>query len=129
MGATCCNSDNLDDRKDWVKSPTTRSNRDSHFSFSREEIEADKKRRDKVDEIWKEYDTNNSGVLEKEQAYEFLRKSLTEMAGKEPTQEEVKRNFETIDADANGVLDKEEVQRFLKGFEMGASLKMLLDFD
>ena len=31
--------------------------------------------------------------------------------------------------DANGVLDKEEVQRFLKGFEMGASLKMLLDFD
>ena len=88
MGAYCCNLDYRDESKNWEKSPSIRSNGDSLFSFNQEYIEsreADKKRRDKVDEIWKEYDTNNSGVLEKEEAYEFLRKSLTEMSGRKPT--------------------------------------------
>ena len=62
-------------------------------------------------------------MLEKDQAIKFLKKSLAEMSGTDPTKEEIEMNFVAIDVDGNGVLDKEEVQRYLKGFEMGAALK------
>ena len=34
-----------------------------------------------VNDIWDEYDTNNSGVLEKDQARLFVKQTLTEFVG------------------------------------------------
>ena len=143
MGGTCCassqpekelkysqNSPSIQKR---TESPTSMLNQKpsstnhnrkvSSISLSNENNEADIKRRQKVDSIWEEFDDNKSGVLEKDQAIKFLKKSLAEMSGTDPTKEEIEMNFVAIDVDGNGVLDKEEVQRYLKGFEMGAALK------
>ena len=86
----------------------------------------DAKERARVEEIWKIYDTNNSGVLEKEQAKAFLLDELKTMTGSEPTEDELERNFNIIDEDASGTLDKEEVLKFLKGFGLGFTLRNLM---
>ena len=85
-------------------------------------LERDETRREKVDKIWSQFDENGDGVLDKEEAYRFLRVSLKEFSGQEPSDEDIERNFESIDFDKNGVLDKDEVYRYLKGFEMGLKL-------
>ena len=86
----------------------------------------DAKERARVEEIWKIYDTNNSGVLEKDQAKAFLLDELKTMTGSEPTEDELERNFNIIDEDASGTLDKEEVLKFLKGFGLGFTLRNLM---
>ena len=82
--------------------------------------------RARVEQIWKQYDTNNSGVLEKDQAKAFLMDELKNMTGSEPTEDELERNFNIIDEDASGSLDKEEVLKFLKGFGLGFTLRNLM---
>ena len=86
----------------------------------------DAKERARVEQIWKQYDTNNSGVLEKDQAKLFLMEELKTMTGSEPTEDELERNFMIIDEDASGTLDKEEVLKFLKGFGLGFTLRNLM---
>ena len=86
----------------------------------------DAKERARVEEIWKKFDTNNSGVLEKEQAKAFLLEELTALTGTDPTDDELERNFNIIDEDASGTLDKEEVLKFLKGFGLGFTLRNLM---
>ena len=86
----------------------------------------DAKERARVEEIWKKYDTNNSGVLEKDQGKAFLMAELSSMTGVAPGDEELERNFNIIDEDASGSLDKEEVLKFLKGFGLGFTLRNLM---
>ena len=86
----------------------------------------DAKERARVEEIWVKYDTNNSGVLEKEQGKAFLMAELSELTGVAPGDEELERNFNIIDEDASGTLDKEEVLKFLKGFGLGFKLRNLM---
>ena len=62
----------------------------------------DAKERARVEEIWKQYDTNNSGVLEKDQAKAFLMDELKSMTGADPTDDE---------------LDNRAEQRFVAEFE------------
>ena len=82
--------------------------------------------RARVEEIFAKFDTNQSGVLEKEQGIAFLRVELEHMTGAEPTEDELERNFAIIDEDASGTLDKEEVLKFLKGFALGFTLRNLM---
>ena len=86
----------------------------------------DAKERARVEEIWKKFDTNKSGKLEKDQAKLFLLEELASLTGAEPTDDELERNFNIIDEDANGSLDKEEVLKFLKGFGLGFTLRNLM---
>ena len=80
----------------------------------------EKKREDEewehVEEIWREYDVDNSGKLDKEEAFTFLRVMLKEYTGKDPTDEELERNFQMMDYDKSGDIDKAEAQKFIKGF-------------
>ena len=82
--------------------------------------------RARVEEIFAQFDTNKSGVLEKEQGIAFLKVELEHMTGAEPTDDELERNFAIIDEDASGTLDKEEVLKFLKGFALGFTLRNLM---
>ena len=83
----------------------------------------DIERQAKVERIWKEFDVDGDGKLKREEAYNFLRSNLKEMSGREPTEQQLEKNFNIIDADKSGDLSKKEVYRYLKGFEMGAILK------
>ena len=53
---------------------------------------------------------------------------LKEYTGKEPSEEEIQRNFDNMDADNSGDIDKEEAQKFLKGYELGRQLLNLHDW-
>ena len=86
----------------------------------------DQKERKRVEQIWAKFDTDNSGVLNKEQGKLFLQQELETMTGQPPTDEEIERNFSIIDEDGNGSLDKEEVLKFLKGFGLGFTLRNLM---
>ena len=61
-----------------------------------------------VDDIWKKYDTNNNGVLDKKEAYAFLDDMMKEVTGQATTQEEIESNFRILDEDHSGDVSKEE---------------------
>ena len=82
-----------------------------------------------MQEIWNQYDDDDSGKLEKAEAFEFLRLVLKEYQGKEPTEEELERNFNLMDYDGSGDIDKKEAQKFVKGYQLGNTLRDLLSVD
>ena len=93
--------------------------------LSKSAIEDDAERK-RVEEIWKKFDTNNNGSLDRSEGKAFLQQELETMTGQPPTDEEIERNFNIIDEDGNGTLDKEEVLKFLKGFGLGFTLRNLM---
>ena len=50
-----------------------------------------------MDKIWKEFDTNNNGKLEKDEAMKFLKEMLPELIGDDPSDEMLERNFNLLD--------------------------------
>ena len=46
----------------------------------------DMERSAKVDKIWEEFDVDRDGKLKRDEAYNFLRSSLKEMSGREPSE-------------------------------------------
>ena len=70
----------------------------------------------KVDAIWQQYDHNGSGVLEEDEAKEFLRASLKKLTGGDPTDENVDKTFNEIDKNGNKVLERDEVLQFLQEY-------------
>ena len=82
--------------------------------------------RARVEEIWKQFDVDGNGYLNKEEAKRFLTVELKSLTGSDPTDDELERNFSIIDEDASGTLDKEEVLKFLKGFGLGFTLRNLM---
>ena len=87
----------------------------------------DHKYREEVEQVWREYDKSGTGLLEKNEAFEFLKKTIKEVTGNDPTEEELERNFEIMDEDMSGDIDKEEALKFLKGFRIGHALKALMN--
>ena len=67
----------------------------------------------KLDEIWSQYDTNETGVLEKDQALEFLRASMQKISNAPPTDEVVEEKFRETDLNGDGKLNREEVLQYL----------------
>ena len=60
----------------------------------------------RVDKIWKDYDQNQNGKLEKEEAMAFLKQMLPELIGQEPSEELLERNFCLLDQNNSGDIDK-----------------------
>ena len=65
--------------------------------------------------MWDQYDSNGDGVLQKAEAFEFLRMFLEENTGLIPDEEELEKHFKIMDDDGNGTIDKKEAQKFMKG--------------
>ena len=76
---------------------------EENIDNSFEEIDKDNTRREKVEKIWNQFDENRDGVLDKEEAYRFLRVSLKEFSGQESKNEKA---FKLMDADHNGKITK-----------------------
>ena len=89
----------------------------------------DSKYKEEVEQVWREYDKSGTGLLEKQEAFEFLKKTIKEVTGNDPTEDELERNFEIMDEDNSGDIDKEEALKFLKGFRIGHALKALMNDD
>ena len=88
----------------------------------------DKALKKEVEDIWKKYDINNNGVLDKKEAYAFLDDMMKEVTGQAPTQEEIESNFRILDEDQSGDVSKEEAFKFIKGYRIGHSLREMLMF-
>ena len=58
--------------------------------MNKDEYEQNKKR---IDEIWKKYDTDRSGVLEKGEAFIFLKDLFRDLFGTESTNEDLQDTF------------------------------------
>ncbi len=70
-----------------------------------------------VDQIWKEYDKDNSGYLDKEETRLFVKKTLQEMGGGDDGQfadEDFEACFKEFDKDGNGEIEKDEMATFIK---------------
>ena len=70
-----------------------------------------------VEDIWDEYDKNNSGTLDKEETKLFVKKTLTDMsngAGDDFSDEDFEACFKEFDKDGNGTIEKDEMAVFIK---------------
>ena len=76
---------------------------------------AEKTKEQMVEEVWAKYDADNSGVLEKGEAMNFLRDTFKEIFGSEQTDEQLQPTFDMIDKNKNGTLDKAEMMVHIKG--------------
>ena len=75
MGNQCCQ--NSADKTNEIKSPGYKP---VHLGTAE-----DAKYRAEVEQIWKDYDKSGSGLLEKEEAFAFLKVTLKEVTGNDPT--------------------------------------------
>ena len=71
-----------------------------------------------VEDIWDQYDEDNSGILDKAECREFIKKTLSEiMPGKEDqiyNEPDFERVFTDFDINNDGTISKEEMSRFIK---------------
>ena len=79
-----------------------------------------------VEEIWSAYDTDNSGKLDKKQAFEFLKSANKGITGEESTKHQIETDFIKMDLDKSGDIDKEEAVKYLKGVKIGMQLKAMM---
>ncbi len=68
-----------------------------------------------VEDIFKEYDKDESGLLDKEETRSFLEQTLQDMEGEQLfSEEEFDRQFKYFDKDGSGTIDKEEMVALIK---------------
>ena len=68
-----------------------------------------------VDDIWAEYDNDNSGALDKEETKKFVKKTLADMSGGEEfSDEDFEACFKEFDKDGSGTIEKDEMAIFIK---------------
>ena len=71
-----------------------------------------------MDDIWSEYDVDNSNTLDKEETRRFIRTTLIEFSGGAPLEhfsdEDFENTFAMFDEDQNGTIDKAEMVRFIR---------------
>ena len=72
-----------------------------------------------IDDIWDQYDTNQSGVLEKDQAKRFVKCTLTEFVGSAEINEVwneavFESTFKDFDIEENNQISKSEMMHFIK---------------
>ena len=69
-----------------------------------------------VQEIWLEYDNDNSGSLDKEETRRFVNETLYKNVegNKGMSEEEFEKCFNEFDADGSGTIEKSEMIEFIK---------------
>ena len=78
-------------------------NKEALFPRKVYEYKENKKR---IDEIWEKYDVSKNGVLEKTEAFVFLRDMFRDLFGTESTDEDLESTFKMVDSNNNGVIEK-----------------------
>ena len=84
--------------------------------LNQEEHTRNKKR---IDEIWDKYDLDKNGVLEKAEAYVFLRDIFRDLFGTESTDDDLDSTFKMVDSNNNGVIEKDELHSVLHSLMEG----------
>ena len=69
-----------------------------------------------VDDIWAEYDKDNSGALDREETRRFVEATLKEMhQGEEAVgEDDFESTFAEFDKDKSGTIEKDEMASFIK---------------
>merc|ERR1712167_221950 len=68
-----------------------------------------------VDDIWAEYDKDNSGSLDKDETKKFVQNTLAEMNDSgEFSEEDFEQCFKEFDKDGSGTIEKDEMAIFIK---------------
>ena len=68
-----------------------------------------------VEDIWKEYDKDNSGALDKDETKKFVKNTLSEMNDSgEFSEEDFDSCFKEFDKDGSGTIEKDEMAMFIK---------------
>ena len=68
-----------------------------------------------ADQLWKEYDDDNTGSLDKEETWEFVKLSLSKLwADFQLSPEAFDKVFAVLDADGSGTIEKGEMVEFLR---------------
>ena len=68
-----------------------------------------------VDDIWAEYDKDNSGQLDKEETKLFVKNTLSEMNDSgEFSEADFEACFKEFDKDGSGTIEKDEMAIFIK---------------
>ena len=68
-----------------------------------------------IDDIWKTYDKDNSGFLDKQETKQFVKNTLSEMGESgEFSEQDFEACFKEFDKDGNGTISKEEMKIFIK---------------
>lgn len=69
-----------------------------------------------VDDIWKEYDKDGSGRLDKEETRKFVQDTLSMMSGSIIALSDVDfdAGFKDFDKNGSGVIEKDEMVNFIK---------------
>ena len=72
-----------------------------------------------IDDIWRKYDADNSGVLEKVEAQEFLKDLYIEVNKENPSEETIENTFMMVDPNNDSALSKEELKEYLRDLKLG----------
>ena len=68
-----------------------------------------------VDKLWSQYDKNENGYLEKEEALEFIRNTITDVASDVAQDDEaIEQAFQEFDVDGNGRIAKPEMINYIR---------------
>ena len=69
-----------------------------------------------VDDIWAQYDKDNSGALDKEESRAFITATLTQMEQGDAsfTEDDFNACFAEFDTDGNGTISRAEMAAFIK---------------
>ena len=67
-----------------------------------------------VDDIWDEYDKDNSGALDKDETKEFVKNTLSEMGINGEFETDFDACFAEFDKDKSGTIEKDEMAVFIK---------------
>ena len=68
-----------------------------------------------VEDIWKEYDKDNSGALDKDETKKFVKNTLADMNDTgEFSEEDFEACFAEFDKDGSGTIEKDEMAIFIK---------------
>ena len=68
-----------------------------------------------VEDIWQEYDKDNSGSLDKEETKKFVQNTLSEMNDSgEFSESDFDACFKEFDKDNSGTIEKDEMAIFIK---------------
>mmetsp|Transcript_2824 Transcript_2824/g.1936 ORF Transcript_2824/g.1936 Transcript_2824/m.1936 type:complete len:88 (+) Transcript_2824:57-320(+) len=68
-----------------------------------------------IDDIWKKYDKDNNGHLDKHETRLFVQQTLKEMEVNDDFKEDdFEGTFKEFDKDGNGTISREEMKIFIK---------------
>ena len=66
------------------------------------------------DELWENFDKDNSGSLDREEALKFVAEVCGASGGSDVDKVEFDAFFDSLDVDKSGTLEKAEIKKFIK---------------